>query len=298
MNTGQFMRDVLAHAVSRHDALVCLARFLKDATQSDGALVALYNRAARSWTGYCPEHPTALGSGALSRYASTTFLDEVRAANHALFQPLQMQGIDSKSWCGLGIKYAIGVPLRDLCAANRAAGNDFAGVLYLDRRELDREFNASHVDEITAWGLTASFAIHTLNGFGVTPPLIKKGDPSKEEVQAALSASMGNMTPALLKLKRYFNTREKFRAFLNRSGLQPWLAEERQRYSVAAISDLILTLRDLRKVGKELDGRKYSKLQRYLRSQGVARGLRGLVESLGLDWVEVRGPEYAAIKTE
>ena len=298
LNIGQFLRNELPNSTSRHDALVRLARYLKEVTQADGAMVALYNREARSWAGYCPEHPTALGATALSRYASSTFLDEVRAANQTLFHPLQMQGVDSKSWAGLQIKHAIGAPLRDLCSANRAAGNDFAGVLYLDRRTKGHEFDAQDVDEITACGLTASYAIHVMNDFELTPQRVKNGEPSKAHVQVQLSASMGNVAAAWQKLQDFFDTREAFRAYINRHGLQPLINEERQRYSVEGISELILKLRDLRKVGRALGARECSKVHRFLRSRGVPRGLRGLVESLGLDWMQVRGPEYEATKTE
>ncbi len=292
MQVGEFLNQDLPSAQDRAQALSMLAARAQVALNADAVMVAMFDRSAQIWRGYCPGHPVELVHAQISHFVSTTFLEEVRQTNAPLFRPLQLGRMDSsKSWPILGVRFAVGAPLRDLTAP--AAPQSFAGVLYLDRRGDHGAFSALEEGMVSELALAASLALAYVDHYLGELGSLEQMDAAKNvRVRDVLKSTQGNINQAFKRLSLEFDSRDKLKHFIQNTGLGAYVARARASYTVEGIRSLILDTKDLRKVGNALGNRRYSTINRFLRHQNPSTTLRNLVNSLGLTWEAVQGKAF------
>ena len=292
MQVGEFLNQDLPNAANRAQALSMLAVRAQVALGADAVMVAMFDRSAQIWRGYCPGHPVELVHAQISHFVSTTFLDEVRQTNAPLFRSLQLGRMDkSKSWPILGVRFAIGAPLRDLTAPS--APQSFAGVLYLDRRGDHGAFSALEEGKVSELALAASLALAYVDQhLGIATSFGQMDAAKNVRVRDVLNATQGNINQAFKRLSLEFHSRDKLKHFIQNTGLSAHVARARSSYTIEGIKTLILDTQDLRKVGNALGNRRFSTINRFLRHQNPSTSLRALVEKLGLSWESVHGKAF------
>ena len=299
MLIDQFLISLQSTLQPRSVLLSRLSKVIADLIDADGALIALQHAHSRAWVGFCPDSDEAVTGRGLSLYAPTAVLDKVRAEPRPLFQPTDIHRLDaSRSFSALRVKHAMGAPLRDL---NRVAGHgDLAGVLMVYRRDGGAgnraDFAASDLKLLDSLAVEVSYAIKVIDERLAAASAAALG-PRRNvlakplaEIKAAVADNQGDLAKAAVALEL---TRDQVKQILAKEGLLPWAKDFKRQYSPEGILELLAEVGDLRIVSRRLN-RSYGTIQSFLRSRHVAGGLRGLVESKGLSWADVHGPEFEA----
>lgn len=299
MLIDQFLISLQSTLQPRSVLLSRLSNVIANLIDADGALIALQHAHSRAWVGFCPDSDEPVTGRGLSLYAPTAVLDKVRAEPRPLFQPTDVHRLDaSRSFSALRVKHAMGAPLRDL---NRVAGDgDLAGVLMVYRRDCGTgsraDFVTSDLQLLDTLAVEVSYAIKVIDERLAAASAAALG-PRRNvlakplaEIKSAVADNQGDLAKAAVALEM---TRDQVRQILAKEGLLPWAKDLKRQYSPEGILELLAEVGDLRIVSRRLN-RNYGTIQSFLRSRHVAGGLRGLVESKGLNWVDVHGPEFEA----